>query len=360
VVVGTLDGQGGNDQNPENPAKAESVFFLGKTRNPVTILGKDPLNPGGPSGVLTVAQLPPDKRGILYLGPGANIALQDISITGGRGKGGGIFASGATLTLKSGAIVENNNASPGDDLAGIVGGGIYMANSVLVMEAGSSVRGNRADNTAGLRLFASRFTMNGGTITNNHAVLSAGGMAAENSIVKMLNGAEISGNIAGAADMTFRATAGGVAIGSSEFTMYAGSKINGNTAYGWAGGVYVAGESKLIMEAGSEISGNECIKLSSSPSNNGQGGGVVVSDRGSFIMKGGAIKSNTAGEYGGGIFLVTVASSFTMSGGTVYGYSAGDTNSNKVKDLTSWKGHAIYDYRTIHKPYDGNVIRFPE
>ncbi|MDR2109900.1 MAG: hypothetical protein LBP32_01190, partial [Spirochaetaceae bacterium] len=68
VVVGTLDGQNGNDRNPAYPGRSDSVFFLGKTRNPVTILGKDPLNPGGPSGVLTVAQLPSDKRGILYLG----------------------------------------------------------------------------------------------------------------------------------------------------------------------------------------------------------------------------------------------------------------------------------------------------
>jgi hypothetical protein len=359
VVLGTLDGQGGNDQNPENPARADSVFFLGKTRNPVTILGKDPLNPGGPSGALTVAQLPSDRRRILYLGPGADIALQDISIRGGRGKGGGIFVSSATLTLKSGAVVENNNASPGDDLTGIVGGGIYMENGRLVMEAGSSVRGNKADNTAGLRLFASRFTMNGGTITANHANLSSGGMAAENSTVKMFNGAEISGNSAGAADMAFRAMAGGVVIGSSELTMHAGSKIGGNTVYGWAGGIYVAGESTLIMEDG-EISGNECIKLAGGPSNNGWGGGVVLSDRASFIMKGGAIKGNTAGEYGGGIFLTTVASSFTMSGGTVYGYSVGDTNSNKIKTLTPYKGHAIYDYRTIHKPYDGTVTRFPE
>jgi hypothetical protein len=352
VVLDTLNWRSGNRaNNPEYKGRDDSVFYLGKTRNPITVRGE-----GG--GVLSAVGS--GGKRVLYLDIGANIALQDISIMGGRGKGGGIFASGATLTLKSGAMIENNNASPGDDLTGIVGGGIYMENGGLVMEAGSSVKGNKADNTAGLRLFASELTMNGGTITNNHANLSSGGMAAENSTVKMFNGAEISGNSAGAEDMVFRATAGGVLIGSSELTMYAGSKIGGNKVYGWAGGIYVAGESTLIMEDG-EISSNECIKLDSNPSNNGWGGGVVLSDRGSFIMKGGVIAGNTAGKYGGGIFLVTVASSFIMSGGKVYGYSADDTNSNTAKTTEYYKGHAIYDYRAVmtERTYDTTVTTFP-
>ncbi|MDR2160319.1 MAG: hypothetical protein LBP23_09680, partial [Treponema sp.] len=92
VVMGPAPlswGTGGNEPNNlEFPGREDSVFYLGKTRDRVTIRGEGPDNPG----ILT-AETVTNKR-VLYLDSGADIAFQDIRITKGRHIGGGVYASG--------------------------------------------------------------------------------------------------------------------------------------------------------------------------------------------------------------------------------------------------------------------------
>jgi hypothetical protein len=202
--------------------------------------------------------------------------------------------------------------------------------------------------------------MNGGEISGNYASLAYGGMWTENSIVVMLDGAEISNNTVGLENDDIGTIAGGVCIVSTELTMRGGS-ISDNIIYsGVGGGLYVAAESTLIMKGG-EIYHNECTMMNEDTSS-GIGGGVIVTDGSSFIMTGGSIKYNTAGKIGGGIYLNRGAS-FTIQGGTVYGQSAAVGEKNVATEGDSGKyGHAIYDARTevTKVEYDTTLIRFPE
>jgi hypothetical protein len=388
MVLDDLDQESGNDQNSAYPGRPDSVFYLGKTRNPVTIQPADlstRILTAGASG----------KR-VLYLDTGANIILKNMTITGGKGSGGGIYASGATLTLGYGTTVTGNNAPLPADLTGILGGGILMERGVLVMEPGSSVNGNNAFSGGGVRVVFSTLTMDGAVINNNYAAGSAGGLTAGGCTVKMLSGAAISHNTAGdASDTTTRGRNSGGAIitSSSVFTMHSGSSISYNTVHnGFGGGVDVGGESTLIMEAGSEISHNTCsaggensgngggvymaykgsvimeggsianntaYKGTAYPDGSGRGGGVYLDGDALFTMKGGSIAGNTAGTRGGGIFLRSSAAVFKMNGGIVYG-SDDPPNANIAQAMSGLLGHAVYDATsTPHVAYPGDVPIFP-
>jgi hypothetical protein len=321
VVAGTLTwATGGNDHlNLEYPGRNDSVFYLGKARNPLTIRGEGPDKPG----TLT-AENAGNKR-VLYLDSGADVSFRDITITEGKGVGGGIYAYGANLTLGPGTQVKDNNKNNG--VSGIEGGGIYMARGDMVMEAGSSVSGNAAYMCGGIKLFAATLTMNGGTISGNQATYAIAGIRVENSTLKMLGEAEISGNTVGVDNGIKRDVGGGATIIFGEIIMSGASKITGNKTYnGWAGGVLVSGEGVLTMEDNSEISDNQCVfhnSLASSVVNSsiGRGAGVFVDYGGSLRMKGGAITRNTADYSGGGIFVHTGAS-VDMKGGKITGNGA--------------------------------------
>jgi uncharacterized repeat protein (TIGR02543 family) len=133
----------------------------------------------------------------------------------------------------------------------------------LVMEEGSLITGNT--NTEGY----------------------GGGVRVGNKL--MMNGGEISGNIAG--------TSG---------------KANGK-----GGGVYMSDLAELIMEGGS-IGGNLAY---------GQGGGVYTGFSAKFYMKGGTVFRNTAretGARGGGVY--SSYGKFYMSGGLITGYNMSHGN----------------------------------
>ncbi|MDR2160343.1 MAG: hypothetical protein LBP23_09800 [Treponema sp.] len=356
VVQGTLSwANGGNGtDNPEYKGRADSVFSLGKTRNPVTIRG---------DGAVLTADGSGGKR-VLYLGPGANIALMDITITKGRGTGGGIFATGAELSLGPGATVEYNNNNGTNDLTGIVGGGVYMELGVLTMETGSSVSNNKANSGGGIRLAASDFYMRGGAITNNDVTASGGGLYSETGgTVEMFEGALISGNLAGTAGIKDGSNGGGVTV-NGDLTMHGGSKIINNKlrdGFG-GGGVYVTGEGTVLtMEGGSIISCNVNTYLANE-NDTGKGGGVMVSYSASLIMESGAVISgNTAGKTGGGLFLSHEGTSFTMKpGAIIYGKDANGNKNIAEKSEKTDTGHAIYDNRPgINRHYSDDVTSYP-
>jgi hypothetical protein len=381
VVLGILDWLNANDRNPENQARADSLFVLGKTRYPLTIRGED-LTDSEKPGVLK-GYLTPGKR-VLYIDSGADITLLNITVTGGKHTGGGIYASGAKLTLGPGTTVTGNESYDAETSAC---GGIYMERGILVMEKGSSVTGNTAGGIAGVNLVASTLTMKGGMITENSTNENLGGLHATDSTIEMFADAKITKN-----------NGLGVALSYSTLIMHSGSKISGNkTSGGTGGGLYTSGESSVTMEEGSEISENE-----SAVANNrgGNSGGMHVGGMTTFIMKGGKITGNTAGTTGGGINLSGVGTSFTMEGGEISGNTAGTTGGgiylsggalltikggtiygsgdgipgNKQNTATAGhvtdnekKGHAIYDARnsnaepTNHVAYDDNVTagKFP-
>jgi hypothetical protein len=344
VVEGQLTwANGGNDQlNKEYPGRADSVFYLGKTRSPITIRGEQ-------SGTLT-AEASGDKR-VLYIDSGADITLRDITITGGRGVGGGIFSSGADLTLGSGTIVTGNNKNLADGMSGIEGGGIYMARGEMIMAGNSLVSDNEAYMCGGIKLFASTLTMKENSeIKGNKATYAIAGIRVENSTFTMIDNAKISGNTVGKPDDDIRRDVGGGAtVIFGHIIMSGNSKITGNKNYnGWAGGVQVSGEGTLTMEDNSEISGNQCIvddDVDVSNSSIGRGAGVFVDYGGKLYIKGGTITGNTAGYTAGGI-LVGVGASLNMTGGKI-------TNNTATKG--NGGGIALSGANTLFIMEDGEI-----
>ena len=86
---------------------------------------------------------------------------------------------------------------------------------------------------------------------------------------------------------------------------------NNNSAWAIGGGVYVSDGGTFTMTGG-EISGNN---------SNSASGGVFVNSGGTFTMNGGKISQNSSIGAGGGVF-VSANSTFTMNGGEISGNSS--------------------------------------
>ena len=199
------------------------------------------------------------------------IVIEKLQITGGRSsQGGGIRNNGGTLTLDYGTLITGNSSN----------------------DAGA--------NQGGAGLFT-----NGGSVTIN-------------------SGAVISSN-------TANERGGGLALINDASVTLNGGEIKSNTAYRYGGAIMFCngtGRSVFTMESGT-ISDN---KVTATSGTDGFGGCVYIT-QGEFILKGGDIINNTAGNTGGAIHN---DDTFTMLGGTLSGNKA--TNGN---------GGAINNYNTI-------------
>lgn len=196
------------------------------------------------------------------------------------GDGGGVFVIGsnASFTMNGGTICNNKANSSG--------GGVYIVGGSFTMKGGF-IRGNNAVEGGGVSITGDgTFTMTGGTISGNKAS-NAAGVYISNSTLNITGGA-IEINIADA-------DGGGVYLaGTCPFFMN-GGVIRGNTAKD-GGGVHVFGGS-FTMDNGT-ISGNIV---------NNCGGGIYVRSSVAFTMNGGAITGNTAGNSGGGVYAELMA-----------------------------------------------------
>ena len=118
---------------------------------------------------------------------------------------------------------------------------------------------------------------------------------------------------------------GGVFVTNSGTFTMAGGTISDNTAFN-GGGVFVTRGTFTI--SGGTITGNTARQ---------DGGGVFVSENGTFIMNDGTITSNTT-SYGGGVYVRYSGATFTMSGGTI---------SSNTATPGGGGGVFIYEYGTF-------------
>lgn len=177
-----------------------------------------------------------------------------------------------------------------------------------------------------------------GTIThgmNDDTRYQGGGVAVSDGTFNMYGGT-ITGNIKGANNY-----GGGVYVSCGTFNMYNGKIINNATSadsYG-GGGVYVACGTFNMYDG--EISGNTAL---------GEGGGILLADKSTFIMTDGSISKNVGGDtnYGGGI-CVSYGSTFTMKGGDVTGNKSG-----KGGGVYVLEAETTYGKNTFHM--DGGTI----
>jgi hypothetical protein len=306
---------------------------------------------------------------------GGSFTMKGGEITGNSALGssgggvkvyGGAVGEGGTFTMEGGAITDNSAASGGGGVAAegdtaifIMKSGVISGNSTSRSGGGVAVSsgdggtftmkggvifGNSAANGGGVRINENAiFTMTGGTISDNSAeggdYAEGGGVSVSKGIFIMQNGT-ITGNtvtsdefargggvFVGGEGATFTMTGstilentagegGGVLVGEGATFTMTDSTISENTANGAGGGVLVgfAGPTLFTMESGAitdnTVTGDDLAR-------GGGGGGLVVHEGCTFILKGGVISGNSASGMGGGVEIYKGA--FTMQGGTISG-----------------------------------------
>ncbi|MCL2550184.1 MAG: hypothetical protein FWE78_04575 [Methanimicrococcus sp.] len=201
---------------------------------------------------------------------------------------------------------------------------------------------------------ARHFNVTGGTVTLSDLILDGGANA---------GGITVSGSstVLDTYNVTIQnckftsnssVSGGGVLVqGGSLYTMHSGA-IQNNIASGAGGGVYVTGSGSDFTLRGGLISDNLATNGGLAVSLNGMGGGVGIASNGHFIMYGGAISGNEAGNgsAGGGVGLDNA--SFLMDGGVIGGAGVGNkaasgggvgvgNNSNFIMDNGSVTGNFI-------------------
>jgi uncharacterized repeat protein (TIGR02543 family) len=226
---------------------------------------------------------------------GSNITLQGIATNTAPLV---YVETGGILVLADGCAISGNKGF-------IFGGGVYVSKNGTFTMNGGTITGNHASDNGGGVLNFGTFTMNGGTITGNESMHYGGGVLNGGTFTK--NGGTISGNTAD--------RGGGVSNDASTFIMNGGN-INDNSSAHDGGGVL---NFSMFTMSGGTITGNHSYS-----------GGGGVRNIGTFIMSGGNINGNTA-TYGGGVY-VSKNGTFTMSGGTI----TGDNNAT-VCGNTLWR-----------------------
>jgi hypothetical protein len=262
---------------------------------------------------------------VIYLGPGTNLTIKNITIAGGYAfQGAGVHANGAALTLDSGAVIQRCSA-----MAGWLGGaGVYAENGgTVLMKSGSRiggvVRNFGSSGVAAALTNGSSLTMEGGSSILGNQSLGGTAVAADlGSLVTLEDGAEIRSNtdeVENSASSQVVSHGVGVRLtGRSKLLMKGGRIVENTLKYRAGGAVYVGPESEMDMRGG-EISGNKVW---------GNGGGVYVDSGAVFNMSGGEIRNNTAGDKGGGVYIAAGGKIF-KTGGVVYG-TTNSTHTNKM------------------------------
>lgn len=312
----------------------------------VTISGNVTISGGG-----TIKRDQSYQGELISVPAGAELTLKDITIDGGATwtgeAAGGLSADeaairieGGQVTLDNGAVVQNNNHTSTQDNAYDhttyeesgqtydlpryynMGGGIAVYGGTLTMNEGSSVKNNAVTNTNYSKVTS-------GTNRTGNSDSLGGGVAVYENGTFIMNGGEISQNVAAVSGGEGRAFGGGVGLmtrGANAqvsdtpddyyigFYMYGGTICDNGAANG-GGGIYGGvdqgdDESQRHTHLDMTVASAVCENTSSAG-----GGGIQVGSGDLKIEDGADISSNTAVS-GGGI-QVGSASHFTMSGGSV-------------------------------------------
>jgi len=208
-------------------------------------------------------------------GPGGNLSLQNLTITGGSvpDNGGGIFNSGGTVTLNHTQVTGNTAALAG---GGIASATLDPASVAKLTLNNSTVTGNSqtADPTTPMSLGGGGIVNILGTVTLNSSQVN------HNSAQGFVGGGIASGDY-----ISFS--------GTSSFLTLNNSQVDGNTAPNAGGG----GVQNLLGTAtlnSAEVDGNTSLNgggISSGPGNGGQPEGAATSQ---LILSKSEVNGNTA------------------------------------------------------------------
>lgn len=278
-----------------------------------------------------------------------------LAASAGDGNGGSLaYVENATLTLGSGAILQNNRVEDRGHWYFEAGGGVFVRNGTLNI-AGGIIRNNEAVQGGGVfAIYQSTVNLTAGSIEGNHSLCGdarpqkgyGGGVCLWDGPHMTMSGGSIVNNHA---DMA----GGGVSVGTrycaendaATFTM-AGGLIDGNISDGCGGGIYVQcgypeggnsmsgkGTYSIARITGGTISNNTMTDQSNVDNRFG-GGGIYVNGygeqygfhNGELYLENVEISGNTADRSGGGLAACPVSKVkvWVNNGAVLFGNDASD------------------------------------
>ncbi|MCL2686621.1 MAG: InlB B-repeat-containing protein, partial [Candidatus Bathyarchaeota archaeon] len=303
----------------------------------------------------------------ITINSGGALELDGIVVTHNSGElGRGVYVDfGATLTLSSGEITENDIYTGGTISDAQYGGGVYNWGTFTMN--GGTISQNSAYNGAGVYSIIS-FTMNDGIFSENTAAGAGGGVANLGTLVinngtfyrnQAVNGAGVYSGVYSTFTLTNGAflenqavngAGGGVYNDAySTFTLIDGLFSRNQAVTG--GGVYNLGPFDMI----GGIIGGPTIADGNIATDDGGG----VCDNGHFSvfnMYGGMIANNTASNYGGGV--ESAAGVFNMFGGEIADNHAGFGGGVFIWDISTvnMEGGTLFGNTATY--YGGGVYNF--
>ena len=241
------------------------------------------------------------------LGGGFEIGNSPVSLVNSHvvantvtSRGGGVFVFGTTRYTQNGGSISQNVA----DNSG--GGGLYAQENAELILTDVAITENRVGATGAGGLWSSgnvQLTMTGGRISRNESGSSAGGMLFGGGRPSTLTRVAIDSN---------RAVLGGAGafVNNNAVLVITDGHIRGNVLTGGGGGGILTQNATLTM-IGTTIAGNRAIA---------SGGGVLAFTGGTYLFRNLVVEDNNATNGGGLGFTGTLT--VTVEGGTVRRNSA--------------------------------------
>ena len=220
-----------------------------------------------------------DYHGDLISVTAHDLTLENITVSGtgegfygmgtqGEGQGGSLVyvGNGKTLTLNSGATLQDNKVNVTGNWYPESGGGVFANGGTVNINEGATIKGNQAVWGGGVYgIYGATINMSGGTITGNQAVKGSYRQS------KHYKGG----------------CGGGVCLAAGASMNLTGGTVSGNTAYQFGGGICVGPE--LDFKQGQP----------------------------SLAMTGGTVDGNKAESDGGGIFVQAGGTADTFGKATI-------------------------------------------
>ena len=263
---------------------------------------------------------------LLYVGAGAAVTINDLTIRNGSIKGtdGGAGAAGATGSAGTNGAFPSGNGTAGGaggvGSAGVAGGsgqggGIYVVSGGQLTLHNCAVTGNRADGGAGGAGGLGGPGGTGGTGANGRDG-ACDWFSCTSATVGGAGGAGGNGGSGGAGGYGGQGQGGGV-YNAGSLTIQAGT-VSGNAAAGGAGGSGGLGGVAVQGAAGGQGGDADCEGVAGTPAANGGkgGGGGSGGDGG---VGGGGGQGNGGGIFNAGALTmdgVTITSNLQNSGGS--------------------------------------------
>ena len=252
------------------------------------------------------------------------LTLTDCKVTGqivcnDSSNGSGVYVNGGTLNLYSGQITQSYGQKGTD--SNKYGGGVYVGSGGTFNMYGGDITGNSANFGGGVYVERNgTFNMYDGTITGNNADI--GGVYVETSgKFIMKNTASVKNNTIG-----YGSTGGaGVYVNGGTFEMYDTASVTNNTVNNIngssGGGVYVNGGT-FEMHNSASVTGNKAT--------NGtlNGGGVYVNGSGTFAMNNSASVSDNTANQGGGVYVYIVTYNMNATASNTHNAAKNEKTSN--------------------------------